>query len=59
MMFEWHSLQGEMWRHRLMTARNSDLVRKTMEIFLSKRRTMTNIYVSFGEFCFLIKTDLT
>ena len=59
MMFEWRSMQGEMWRHRLMASCNSDPDRKIMEIFLFKRRTTANIYVSFGEFCFWIKTDLT
>ena len=40
MMFEWQSMQGEMWLHRLMTSCNSDPAKKMMEIFLSKRRTM-------------------
>ena len=52
MTFEWRNTQGEMWRHRLMTSYNRDLVRKMTEIFLSKWKTMTNIYMSFGEFFF-------
>ena len=41
-MFKRRSMQGEIWRHRLMTSCNSSLVRKFMEIFLSKIETMTN-----------------
>ena len=51
-MFEWRSRQGHMWLHHLMTSCSSDTARKMAEIFLSKQRTMTNIHVSFSEFCF-------
>ena len=55
MMFERCSTQGDIWRHPLMTSYNRDPVRKMTEIFLSKWRTITNVYVSFGEYCFRSK----
>ena len=53
MMFEWRNTQEEMWRHRLMTSCNSHPVRQMTENVLSKWRTMTNNFESFGEFLFL------
>ena len=55
MMFERCSTQGDIWRHPLMTSCNRDPARKMTEIFLSKWRTITNVYVSFGEYCFRSK----
>ena len=42
-----------------MTSYNSDPVKKMTDIFFSKRGTITYMYVSFGEYCFQIKTDLS
>ena len=59
MMFEWRNTQADMWRHYLVTSCTSDLAQNLTEIFLSKERTITNFYASFGDYSIQIKMILT
>ena len=48
---KWRNSHWDKWRHHLMTTCNCDSARKITEIFLTKRRTVTNIYSTLNDYC--------